>query len=284
MGRVDGKVAFISGVARGQGRSHAIRLAEEGADIIGVDICQDLESNNYPLSRPEDLAQTVKEVEARGRRIVTSIVDVRDRLATKQAIDEGVAAFGGQLDVVVANAAICALGPASITTFLDTVQVDFTGVLNVIDGAMPHLKSGASIIATGSVLALRAGGTDSSITGPGGGAYTWAKRAVSTLIHDLAKELAPSGIRANVIHPTSVNTDMLHNQGVYKVFRTDLDAPALDDVMDGFYSNQPMPVPWIEPIDISNAVLFLASDESRYVTGLQMKVDAGSMLREQYRG
>lgn len=284
MGRVEGKVAFISGVARGQGRSHAIRLAEEGADIIGVDICQDLDSNNYPLSRPEDLAQTVKEVEARGRRIVTSIVDVRDRLATKEALDDGVAAFGGQLDVVVANAAICAMGPASIATFLDTIQVDFTGVLNVIDAAMPHLKSGASIIATGSVLALRAGGTDSSITGPGGGAYTWAKRAVSTLVHDLAKELAPSGIRANVIHPTSVNTDMLHNQGVYKVFRTDLEAPTLDDVMDGFYTNQPMPVPWIEPIDISNAVLFLASDESRYVTGLQMKVDAGSMLREQYRG
>jgi SDR family mycofactocin-dependent oxidoreductase len=284
VGRVEGKVAFISGVARGQGRSHAIRLAEEGADIIGVDICQDLDNNNYPLSRPEDLAQTVKEVEARGRRIVTSIVDVRDRLATKEAIDEGVAAFDGQLDVVVANAAICAMGPASIATFLDTIQVDFTGVLNVIDGAMPHLKSGASIIATGSVLALRAGGTDSSITGPGGGAYTWAKRAVSTLVHDLAKELAPSGIRANVIHPTSVNTDMLHNQGVYKVFRTDLEAPTLDDVMDGFYTNQPMPVPWIEPIDISNAVLFLASDESRYVTGLQMKVDAGSMLREQYRG
>lgn len=284
MGRVEGKVAFISGIARGQGRSHAVRLAEEGADIIGVDICEDLENNNYPLSRPEDLAQTVKDVEACGRRIVTRIVDVRDRLATKAAIDEGVGEFGGQLDIVVANAAICAMGPAPIATFLDTVQVDFTGVLNVVDGAMPHLKSGASIIATGSVLALRAGGTDSSITGPGGAAYTWAKRAVSTLFHDLARELAPMGIRANVIHPTSVNSDMLHNQGVYKVFRTDLENPTLDDVMDGFYSNQLMPVPWIEPADITNAVLFLASDESRYVTGIQMPVDAGSLLREQFRG
>jgi SDR family mycofactocin-dependent oxidoreductase len=283
VGRVEGKVAFISGLARGQGRSHAIRLAEEGADIIGIDICEDLENNNYPLSRPEDLAITVKEVEARGRRIFTRQVDVRDRLATKAAIDEGVQYFG-QLDIVVANAAICAMGEGTIGTFLDTVQVDFTGVLNVIDGAMPHLRSGASIIATGSVLALRAGGTNTSITGPGGGAYTWAKRAVSTLIHDLAKELAPQGIRANVIHPTSVNTDMLHNQGVYKIFRPDLETPTLDDVMAGFYTNQAMPVPWIEPIDISNAVLFLASEESRYVTGLQLKVDAGSLLSDQFRG
>jgi SDR family mycofactocin-dependent oxidoreductase len=283
VGRVEGKVAFVSGVARGQGRSHAIRLAEEGADIIGVDICEDIEGNNYPLSRPEDLAVTVKEIEALGRRIFTRQVDVRDRLATRAAIADGVQELG-HLEVVVANAGICPMGKGTMTTFLDTVQVDFTGVLNVIDGAMPHLTSGASIIATGSVLALRSGGSNTDVTGPGGGAYTWAKRAVSTLIHDLAKELAPLGMRANVIHPTSVNSNMLHNRGVYKVFRQDLEEPTLEDVMEGFYSNQPMPVPWIEPIDISNAVLFLASEESRYVTGLQMKVDAGSMLREVYRG
>ena len=167
MGRVEGKVAFISGLARGQGRSHAIRLAEEGADIIGVDICEDIEFNNYPLARPEDLAITVKEVEARGRRIFTEQVDVRDRLATKAAIDEGVAELG-RLDVVVANAGICPMGPEPIQTFFDTAQVCLTGVLNVLDASMPHLKSGASIIATGSVLALRVGGTNSEVTGPGG--------------------------------------------------------------------------------------------------------------------
>ncbi len=283
MGRVDGKVAFITGVARGQGRSHAIRLAEEGADIIGVDILEDVEHNNYPLSRPDDLALTVKEIEARGRRIFTQQVDVRDRLATIAAVEAGVAHFG-HLDVVVANAGICPMGPGSVGTFLDTVQVDFTGVLNAVEAAMPHLRSGASIIATGSVLALKAGGTNTAITGPGGGGYTWAKRAVTSFIHDIAKELAPQGIRANVVHPTSVNSDMLHNDGVYGIFRPDLERPTLDDVREGFEGNQLMPGGWVEPVDISNAVLFLASDEARFVTGLQMKVDAGTMLQEPYRG
>jgi SDR family mycofactocin-dependent oxidoreductase len=284
VGRVEGKVAFISGLARGQGRSHAIRLAEEGADIIGVDLCDDLPNTDYPMSRPEDLAITVKEVEARGRRIVTSQVDVRDRLAVKAAIDEGVKELG-HLEIVIANVGICPLGPTTtMATFFESLQVNFTGAVNVIEGALPHLKAGASIIAIGSAAALRTGGTDSGATGPGGTAYTWAKRAIITLMHDVAKELAPQEIRANVIHPTSVNTGMIHNEGVYKVFRQDLEDPTTEDVIDGFRSTNLMPVPWIEPIDTSNAILFLASDEARYVTGVQFKVDAGSMLREPYKG
>jgi SDR family mycofactocin-dependent oxidoreductase len=284
VGRVEGKVALVTGLARGQGRSHAVRLAEEGADIIGIDICADIETNGYPLSRPEDLEVTVKEIEARGRRVVARQGDVRDRLALKAVVDEGVERLG-RLDVVVANAGICPLGrETTMQTYLDTVQVDFTGVLNAIEAATPHLREGGSIIATGSLMALRAGGTNSEVTGPGGAGYSWAKRAVALLIHDLALQLAPRGIRANAVHPTNVNSDMLHNQGVYKVFRQDLAEPTLDDVIAAFHTTQPMPIPWVEPIDISNAVLFLASDEARYVTGLQLKVDAGAMVREPLPG
>ncbi|MEV8546503.1 mycofactocin-coupled SDR family oxidoreductase [Streptomyces sp. NPDC051572] len=281
-GRVAGKVAVITGAARGQGRSHALRLAAEGADIIAIDFCEDIASNKYPLATSEDLAQTVKQVEALGRRVFARQADVRDRAAVRGAIDAGVAELG-HLDVVVANAGICPLGPdGDVTSLVDAVQVDFGGVVNAIEAALPHLGAGASIIATGSVAAMTPGAADNPANGPGGVGYAWAKQAIATFVHTLALQLAPQSIRANVVHPTNVNTDMLQSGPMYRAFRPDLENPTREDAEQAFPVTQTMPIPYVESIDISNAVLFLASDEARYITGVQLKVDGGSLLRQPY--
>lgn len=281
-GRVAGKVALITGAARGQGRSHALVLAREGADIIAVDFCEDIESNGYPLARPSDLAATAKEIEALDRRVYHQIIDVRDRAGLADAIRGGVSELG-HLDIVVANAGICPLGAdRGPQAFLDAVQVNFGGVVNAIEGALPHLRDGASIIAIGSVAGLIPGATDNPVTGPGGAGYSWSKKAIATFVHSLALQLAPRFIRANVVHPTNCNTDMLQNDMMYRVYRPDLENPAREDAEPAFHSLQKMPIPYLEATDTSNAVLFLASDESRYVTGLQLKVDAGSMLAQPY--
>jgi SDR family mycofactocin-dependent oxidoreductase len=281
-GRVAGKVALITGAARGQGRSHALALAREGADVIAVDLCEDIESTAYPLARPGDLAATVKGIEALDRRVYHQIVDVRDRAGLAGAIRRGVSELG-HLDIVVANAGICPLGPdGGPQAFLDAIQVNFGGVVNAIESALPHLRNGASIIATGSVAGLIPGALTNPVTGPGGAGYTWSKNAVATFIHTLALQLAHRFIRANVVHPTNCDTDMLQNDMMYRVYRPDLENPTREDAEPAFCSLQKMPVPYITATDISNAVLFLASDESRYVTGLQMKVDAGSLLGQPY--
>jgi SDR family mycofactocin-dependent oxidoreductase len=277
-GRVEGKVAFVTGAARGQGRSHALRLAEEGADIIAIDICEDIETNGYPLSNETDLAETGKLVEKLGRRAVTAKADVRERSQLAAAVRHGVAELGG-LDVVVANAGICPLGgdlPAQ--AFLDAVSVDLLGVINTVEAALPHLRAGASIIATGSVGGLMPGGTDNPAAGPGGAGYAHAKRGVARFVHDLASQLGPQSIRVNAVHPTNCNTAMLQNPPMYRLFRPDLDDPGREDAELAFATMQRMPIPYVEPSDISSAVLFLASDEARYVTGLQMKVDGGASL------
>jgi SDR family mycofactocin-dependent oxidoreductase len=281
-GRVEGKVAFITGAARGQGRSHAVLLAEQGADIIAVDLCADIETNHYPLATYNDLLETAAMIEKLGRRVSIHRTDVRDRTALIEAVAAGVGELG-HLDVVVCNAGICPLGtdvPAQ--GFLDAVQVDFVGVVNSIEAALPHLRANASIIATGSVAALTPGGTSNPSAGPGGNGYSWSKRAVATFIHSLALQLAPLSIRANAVHPTNVNTDMLQNEPMYRAFRPDLEDPSRDDVQDAFRSLQTLPIPFIESIDVSSAVLFLASDESRYITGTQLKIDGGAMLRMPY--
>jgi SDR family mycofactocin-dependent oxidoreductase len=277
-GRVEGKVALITGAARGQGRSHAVRLAAEGADIIAVDLCQDIDTAHYPLARPDDLAETARLVEKLDRRIVTRIVDVRDRTQLAEAVRSGVAELG-RLDVVVANAGICPLGTdVPAIGFLDAVSVNFSGVVHTVEAALPHLGTGASIICTGSTAGLMTGGTDSSVTGPGGAGYSHSKRAVARFVHDLAKILGPQSIRVNAVHPTNCDTDMLQSAPMYRLFRPDLENPTRDDVEAAFTSLQAMPIPYVEPIDVSNAVLFLASDEARYVTGMQLRVDAGNLL------
>lgn len=277
MGKLDGKIALITGAARGQGRSHAITLAAHGADIIALDICRDIDTNSYSLATEEDLAETQRLVEKEDRRCITSIADVREPSQLREAIAAGVAELGG-LHIVVANAGICPLGDVPRKAFLDAVDVDLVGVINTVSAAYPHLSSGASIIATGSVAALMKGGTDNPALGAGGAGYSHAKRGVAEFVHALALALAPESIRVNAVHPTNCNTDMLHSEGMYKVFRPDLETPTREDAEGAFYYNQPMPVPWVEPVDISNAVAFLASDEAKFVTGLQMKVDAGTAI------
>lgn len=278
MARLDGKVVFITGAARGQGRAHAERVAEEGADVIAVDICADIDSNGYPLATREDLDETVSLVEKHGRRIVARIADVRDHEALAIAVNEGVAQLG-RLDGVVAQAGICPLGSNTGRAFMDAVAVDYVGVFNAIDVALPHLSSGASIVATGSTAALIPGSLDSTAKGAGGMGYSWGKRAVATFVHDLAAVLGQVGIRVNAVHPTNVNTEMLHSDPMYKVFRPDLEAPTRDDAMMAFPAMTITGDPYVEPKDVSDTVLFLLSEESRFVTGMQMRVDAGSYVK-----
>ena len=216
MGMLEGKVAFITGAARGQGRSHAIRLAQEGADIIAVDICETFDSMNYPLATPEDLAQTVKDVEALDRRIVAGQGDVRVKSELKAVLDAGLAEFG-RLDIVVANAGVTAMkSPTTVQAFIDGVDVDLGGVMNTVGVTMPHLREGASIIVTGSTAGLMKGLVDNPAAGPGGAGYAWAKRTIASYIEVLGLHLAPHMIRINAIHPTNVNTDLLHNEDIYR--------------------------------------------------------------------
>jgi len=280
MGRVQGKVAFVTGAGRGQGRSHAVRLAEESADIIAVDLCHDIDSLAYSLSTPDDLKETARLVEAQDRRIVAVQADVRERTQLGDAIERGIAELG-KVDVVVAQAGIIGQkSEAPLQAWTDVIDTNLLGVINAVHVALPHLQAGASIIATGSTAAfmetlpMQQVGTDS-----GGIAYMVAKRMLSSYMHDLARELAPRQIRANVVHPTNVNTDMLHSEPMYRSFRPDLDHPGKEDATPAFHVQQAMPIPWVEPLDISNAVLFLASDEARYVTGMQLRVDAGGYLK-----
>jgi SDR family mycofactocin-dependent oxidoreductase len=283
MGRVQDKVVLVTGGARGQGRSHAVKLAEEGADVILFDICHDIETNEYAMATSRDLEEAGLEVEKTGRKAYTAEVDVRDRAAVARELANAVAEFGGKLDVVVANAGICPLGAnLPVQAFADAFDVDFIGVVNTVHAALPYLRSGASIITTGSIAGLIASKMPPGAAGPqgpGGAGYSFAKQLVDSYTIQLAGQLAPQSIRANVIHPTNVNTDMLNSAPMYRQFRPDLESPTRDDALLAFPAMQAMPTPYVEPSDISNAVCFLASDESRYVTGLQFKVDAGAMLK-----
>ena len=279
MGKLDGKVAVVTGAARGQGRSHAVTLAKAGADIIALDICGDIENVKYPLATPADLEDTKRLVEKQGRRAVTSQTDVREPSLVREAVDSGVRELG-RLDIVVANAGIAPLGPGLPgSAFLDSVNVNFLGVVNLVTAAYPHLAAGASIIATGSVAAMLKGATDLNQQGPGGAGYSLSKREVARFVHDLALALAPESIRVNAVHPSNVNTDMLHNSPMYKIFRPDLETVTREDFEPASAAMFPLPISWLEPRDISEAVVFLASDDARYITGQQLRVDGGVALK-----
>jgi SDR family mycofactocin-dependent oxidoreductase len=275
-GRVEGKVAFITGAARGQGRSHAIRLAQEGADIIAVDLCRQVGSVPYPMSTPDDLAETVKEVEALDRRIVATQADVRDYAALKQALDDGVAQLG-RLDIVSANAGISSVGPAADLpeqTWQDMIDVNLTGVWHTAKAAIPHLIAGGrggSIVLTSSAAGLMAY--------PNVAHYVSAKHGVVGLMRTLALELAPHMIRVNSLHPTQVDTAMIMNEATMKLFSPDVEHPTIDDFGPVSQAMNALPIPWVEPVDISNALLFLASDEARYITGVTLPVDAGAVIK-----
>jgi SDR family mycofactocin-dependent oxidoreductase len=278
-GRVEGKVAFITGAARGQGRSHAIRLAQEGADIIAVDLAGPIDTITplYHGATEDDLAQTVKEVEALDRRIIATKADVRDFDALKAALDDGVAQLG-HVDIVSANAGIFQFGEAAqdVTDeqWNDVIDINLTGVWHTCKAVIPHLIEagrGGSIILTSSTAGLK--GT------PNVAPYTASKHAVVGLMRTLALELAPHSIRVNTVHPTGVATDMILNQATFKLFLPDVESPTREQAAEIFQSTNALPIPWVEPVDISNAILFLASDEARYVTGTELKVDAGYTIK-----
>jgi SDR family mycofactocin-dependent oxidoreductase len=277
MPRLEGKVAFITGAARGQGRSHAVRLAEEGADIIAVDIASQIDTVPFPMATPGDLAETVDQVEALDRRIVATQVDARDYDALKAALDDGVAQLG-RLDIVSANAGIVSFGRVEELTeraWQDMIDVNLTGVWHTVKAAIPHLRTagGGSIVITSSGAGLKGL--------PNTGHYTAAKHGVVGLMRTLANELAPDMVRVNTVHPGSVDTDMIQNQATYHLFVPAHDGGEItrEEVLPSFRATNALPIPWVDPIDVSNAVLFLASDEARYITGVTLPVDAGVLIK-----
>jgi SDR family mycofactocin-dependent oxidoreductase len=271
VGKLDGKVAFITGAARGQGRSHAVRLAQEGADVIAVDLCAQIDTVAYPMATPEDLEQTVKEVEALDRRIVAVQADVRDLAAMEQVVADGVAQLG-RLDIVLANAGIAPMGAEEdpARAWQDVIDVNLTGVWNTIRAAAPVMVEqgdGGSIVITSSTAGLKGIGGDSG----GGQGYTAAKHGVVGLMRTFANTLAQHRIRVNTVHPTGVNTPMVVNEVMQRWL-------AEDPTIAGAMSNL-LPVEMIESVDISNAILFLVSDDGRYVTGVTLPVDAGILAK-----
>ncbi|MER5794254.1 mycofactocin-coupled SDR family oxidoreductase [Streptomyces sp. NPDC001980] len=276
-GRVEGKVAFITGAARGQGRSHAVRLAEEGADIIAVDVCKQLDGVTFSMSTPEDLEETVNQVQKLGRRIHAVQADVRDHDALKAAVDDGVAEFG-RLDIVVANAGLgsdgATLDAMAEQTWRDMIDVNLTGVWLSTKVSTPHIVAGGrggSVVLTSSVGGLKAY--------PNIGHYIAAKHGVVGLMRTLAIELGAENIRVNSLHTTQVSTPMVMHEATYRMFRPDLENPTVDDFAAVSRGMHILPTPWVEPLDVSNAVVFLASDESRFITGVTLPIDAGALLK-----
>jgi SDR family mycofactocin-dependent oxidoreductase len=266
MGKLDGKVAFISGGARGQGRSHAVRLAGEGADIITFDICAQIDSVPYEMSTLEDLSRTRQEVESLGRRIIAEQADVRDIAQVRDVFEKGTEQIG-PVDFVVANAGIGIGGPdGPDRDWYDVIDVDLSGVWNTVRVAIPSMierDAGGSIVLTSSTGGLMGVATND----PGMLAYTAAKHGVVGLMRSWANYLAPHFIRVNSVAPTAVNTPMAVNDGMREALEKN---PALADAW-----MNPIPVPMVEALDISNAVLWLVSDDARYVTGTVVPVDAG---------
>jgi SDR family mycofactocin-dependent oxidoreductase len=273
VGRVSGKVAFVTGAARGQGRSHAIRLAEEGADIVAVDLCAPISTVPYDLSTPDDLAQTAKLVEEQDRRILTRQVDVRDQAGLDAMVADAIAEFG-HIDIVVANAGIATLGMSWELTeqqWDEMLAVNLTGVWKTTKAVIPSMIEagrGGSIILTSSIAGL--------LPFAGISHYVSAKHGVTGLMRALALELGPHNIRVNSVHPAIVNTDMIHNEATYSLFLPQLQNPSLDEAADALRFMNTLNVPWLEPLDISNMVLFLASEEARRITGTTQVVDAGA--------
>jgi (+)-trans-carveol dehydrogenase len=275
MAKLSGKVALITGAARGQGQRHAERMAAEGADIIAIDLCADIDTVPYPLADEAGLEATAKLVREHGRRVVTRIADVRDYEALERAIDEGVGELGG-LDIVVANAGVTSFATARdlpLAEWRDVIDVNLSGAYYTARAAIPHLverASGGSIILISSALAHRAM--------PNLPHYVASKAGLVGLMRALALELSPQSIRVNSLHPSVVDTEMVQNSAMYALFRPDLADPTRDDLAVPSAMLHLMPTPWVDREDVTNAVLFLASDEARFVTGQELRVDAGSVL------
>ncbi|WP_327097677.1 mycofactocin-coupled SDR family oxidoreductase [Nocardia vinacea] len=274
-GRVEGKVAFVTGAGRGQGRAHAVRLASEGADIIAVDLCAPIDSVPYALASEEDLKETVRQVEGLGRRIVARRADVRDFSALDAAVSDGVAEFG-RLDIAVANAGILSAAPTEAMpeqSWQDMIDVNLTGVFHAAKASIPHIRAGGvggAIVLTSSAVGIRAM--------PNLPHYVAAKSGVIGLMRSMSLELAADKIRVNTVNPSIADTLMVQNDAMYKLFVPDIESPAREQAAEVFATLNPMPTPWVDAEDVANAVLFLVSDEARFVTGLEFKIDAGFCL------
>lgn len=272
-GNLEGKVALITGAARGQGRSHAIRLAEDGADIIAIDIARQIASVPYPMATPEDLEITRKEVDALGRRVFTAQADIREFEALKKAVDAGVAELG-RLDIIIANAAIAPLTlheEDPITAFVDTVMTNLTGTRHTIHAGVQYLidqGDGGAIVITSSTQGLTGRGGNGSGAMDG---YAAAKHGVVGLMRTWANWLAPHNIRVNTVHPTGVNTPMIMNEPVGELVNS---APEIANALSNL-----LPVAMLEASDISDAVAWLVSDQAKYVTGVTLPVDAGFTVK-----
>jgi SDR family mycofactocin-dependent oxidoreductase len=273
---LEGKVAFITGVARGQGRAHAVRLAREGADIIGVDICADIPTMTYPNASEADLAETVALVEKEGRRIVARKADVRDYAALSAAFQEGLDAFG-RLDIIICNAGIIRMGEESgdfLADWQDVIDTNLTGVFHTVRAALPAMREGGrggSIVITSSTAGLKGSASLNS----SGCAYTAAKRGIVGLMQNFANELAPESIRVNTIHPTGVRSGMTQNEAMARLFAQA--AEGGQNQISGM--TNALPIEMLEPEDIANAVAFLVSDEAKFITGVQWPLDAGFAVR-----
>jgi SDR family mycofactocin-dependent oxidoreductase len=274
-GRLAGKVALITGAARGIGRAQAVRFAQEGADIIALDICGPVDTVVVPSATPDDLDETARLVGRAGGQIVTEIVDVRDLAGLQSATDRGVARLGG-LDVVCATAGITSREMATDMdedTWQAMLDVNLTGVWRTCRVAAPHLieRAAGSMILISSIAGLR------GLVGVAH--YTAAKHGLVGLMRSLANELAPHNIRVNTVHPTNVDTPMIQNYHVRGAFRPDLEHVTREQFADAARSMNMLAIPWVEPVDVANACLFLASDEARYITAVTLPVDAGSTQR-----
>lgn len=273
--RLEGKVAFITGAARGQGRNHAVRLAQEGADIIAVDVSKQVDTVPYATATADDLAETVRQVEALDRRIIATEADVRDLGALTEAVDDGVAQLG-RLDIVLANAGISTPAPTlemDEQTWSTMIDINLTGVWKTVRASVPHIISGGrggSVVMTSSLAALKANANTAH--------YSAAKAGLVGLMKVMALELAPQNIRVNTVHPTTVATDMILNDPTYRLFRPDLEKPTQADFEEAALTLNKMPIAALQSDDISNAVLYLVSDDGRYVTGTTHVVDAGGAL------
>lgn len=276
MGRFNGKVAFITGAARGQGRSHAVRLAQEGADIVAIDISHQIQTVHYDGASQADLGETVRLVEAEGSQIIARDADVRNQCELDDVVAAALKEFG-HIDIVCANAGIISYGPTWELTedqWQDVMDVNLTGVWHTVKATIPAIISagiGGSVTITSSGAGMKGFANC--------GHYSAAKHGVIGLMRTLAIELAPHFVRVNAILPSTVRTPMVINQDTFRRFRPDLAEPTLEDALPRFGSIHLMATPMLEPLDVSDALLWLASDEARYVTGIALPVDAGTLIK-----
>jgi (+)-trans-carveol dehydrogenase len=276
MGQLDGQVAFITGVARGQGRSHALTLAREGADIIGLDLCAKPSTTAYAGATHEDLQETIRLVKETGRQIVAEVADTRDYEQVEAVFKRGIEQFG-RVDIVLPNAGICSGAKTWEITpdaWREMLEINLNGVFHTVKAAIPTMIAagrGGSIVFTGSTEAIKGAENISS--------YAASKHGVTGLMTSLARELGQYNIRVNSVNPTCVDTHMINNDFVYGLFRPDLDKPTREDVIDTFAGTHILPVPWIQPQDVSNAILYLVTEPGRYITATPLVIDAGFIVK-----